>query len=210
MSDLTHLSLFSGIGGLDLAAEWAGFRTVATDKQYRARILKAWQSGDMEKINDTLAILSAKSDKDTDEDILKDVTHGFANDYLKEKVKDEEVSPDDATAILKYIGHDDPDGVVQKWVFQSSHPDIDSNKITSSFISAYNQRGDISEKAFMDAYWFASSAEADKGKDGKSINGSKKAKIVKYIQSIPGLTFKQQKRLYILLDVGSLKDTPWE
>ena len=58
---MTHLSLFSGIGGLDLAAEWAGFQTVGQCEwaDYPTKVLeKHWP--DVPKWRD-IRDLSAKS-----------------------------------------------------------------------------------------------------------------------------------------------------
>ena len=42
MKSLTHISLFSGIGGIDIAAEWAGFKTICfvENNTYCQKVLK--------------------------------------------------------------------------------------------------------------------------------------------------------------------------
>ena len=94
------------------------------------------------------------------------------------------------------------------WDFLLEHPEMEASRVSDNLVAAYNQRGDINEDVFLTAWEFAKNAKGDKDSKGKTVSGSKKKKVVAYVQKL-SLTRQQKKRLYELLDVGSTKDTPW-
>ena len=178
-----------------------------TSNQYRERVVRALLSGDTGRADDALAILFAKNGGDTDEEIQKDIASGMRS-YLKRQYEKGEVSDTEAEKIMAYTGTDDPEGTRERWDFLIAHPDMEVSRVSDNLVAAYNQRGDIDEDVFLAAWQFAKSATADKDSKGKTISGSKKKKVVDYVQKL-SLTKQQKKRLYELLDVGSTKDTPW-
>lgn len=178
-----------------------------SSNQYRERVVQAVLGGETERANDALAILFAKSGGDTDEEIKKDIASGMRT-YLKRQYEKGEVSDTEAEKIMAYTGTDDPKGTRERWDFLLEHPEMEASRVSDSLVAAYNQRGDINEDVFLAAWEFAKNAKGDKDSKGKTVSGSKKKKVVAYVQKL-SLTRAQKKRLYELLDVGSTKDTPW-
>ena len=163
-----------------------------TATQYRARILRGWQEGDMGKIKDTLAILAANSEEDTDEQVQKDVTGGVAQ-YLKKVFLKNRISSEEAKKLLKYIGHESPEETVQNWVFKKMYPD---SELSNAGIAKWNSYQDIPLNVFEAAYKY-------KGAHGK------KAEIVAYIQGL-NISTSMKKRLWEALKGNwTNKDTPW-
>lgn len=178
-----------------------------TSNQYRERVVQAVLGGETERADDALAILFAKSGGDTDEEIKKDIASGMRT-YLKHLYEKGEVSDTEAEKIMAYTGTDDPKGTLERWDFLLEHPEMEASRVSDNLVAAYNQRGDINEDVFLAAWEFAKNAKGDKDSKGKTVSGSKKKKVVAYVQKL-SLTRAQKKRLYELLDVGSTKDTPW-
>ena len=163
-----------------------------TATQYRARILRGWQDGDMGKIKDTLAILAANSEEDTDEKVQKDVTNGVAQ-YLKKVFLKNRISSEETKKLLKYIGHESPEETVQNWAFKKMYPDSD---LSNAGIAKWNSYQDIPLDVFEAAYKY-------KGEHGK------KAEIVAYIQGL-NISASMKKRLWEALKGNwTNKDTPW-
>lgn len=178
-----------------------------TNKQYRARIVKHYLAGDEDKAADAMTVLWERGTKDTDEENRKQVA-GDMRTYLKELYKSGDVSNVEAEKIMDFTGTEDPKTYTTMWDLQLAHPD---REISESIAKAYNTvDGKIPEEVFLDAWEFAKNAQADKDKNGKTINGSKKQKVVDHIEGLTGLSKSQKKALYVALNVGSVKGTPWE
>ena len=75
---LTHMSLFSGIGGIDLAAEWAGFETVGQCEwaEYPTKVLeKHWP--DVPRWRDIRSVTAESFSKETGRKTVDLVSGGF-------------------------------------------------------------------------------------------------------------------------------------
>ena len=113
---------------------------------------------------------------------------------------------------MRYGGmtKEDATNKVTVYSFVQEHPSLDGENISYSFVSAYTEYCEpqgIDVDIFLDVWQYNSSAEGDKDKKGNTISGSKKAKVLDYINSL-GLSRKQKDSLYYAF--GWSKSTIWE
>ena len=97
--------------------------------------------------------------------------------------------------------------------FVKEHPSLDGENISYSFVSAYTEYCEpqgIDVDVFHDVWQYNSSIEGDKDKNGNTISGSKKAKVLDYINSLE-LSRKQKDSLYYAFGwaKSTIYDAPW-
>ena len=95
--------------------------------------------------------------------------------------------------------------------FVKEHPNLEG--ISYSAVSAYTEYCEpqgIDAEMFYNVWQFSSSATADVDRHGNIISGSKKAKILEYIDSLD-LSRKQKDSLYYALgwSKNTISDAPW-
>lgn len=138
------------------------------------------------------------------------------NKAMQDRIKEEflagTLNEDKARKLLTEIGGLDAEKAeesLQTWRFKE---DSGNSKASDSRAAKYYEFAEpagINISVFDEAYTFASNVEADKDKDGESISGSAKQKVVDYILGL-GLSGEQERALWNAVKGNwSDKDTPW-
>ena len=164
-----------------------------TNTQLRARIIKKVLDGDEQGAGDALALLMARSSQDTDEDTEKWILSNTKT-QMHEAYKLGDITDTEAIKVMKYLGEEDPEFVIDKWDFQLEHPEVENP--SDKLVATYNMRVGIDGDVLIEAYYYK--------------NGHTKEETVAYIQAMK-ISSADKKKLWDLIKGNwTDKGTPWE
>ena len=148
----------------------------------------------------------------TGEEITESIQDGLRG-KIKDHYLDGDLTEQEAQRLIeRYTGRDaeEAEDDVNRWHYQRDTGDTDASASMAAAWYGIAEPAGIDREAFAEAWAFHNDVEADKDSSGKTIPGSKKQKVVDYIQGL-GLGRDQEKALWDALK-GNWKDTdtPWE
>lgn len=150
--------------------------------------------------------------KKTEEEITESIKDGLRG-KIKDHYLDGDLTEQEAQRLIeRYTGRDaeEAEDDVNRWHYQRDTGDTDASASMAAAWYGIAEPAGIDREAFAEAWAFHNDVEADKDESGKTVPGSKKQKVVDYIQGL-GLNRDQEKALWDALK-GNWKDTdtPWE
>lgn len=148
----------------------------------------------------------------TGEEITESIQDGLRG-KIKDHYLDGDLTEQEAQRLIeRYTGRDaeEAEDDVNRWHYQRDTGDTDASASMAAAWYGIAEPAGIDREAFAEAWAFHNDVEADKDSSGKTVPGSKKQKVVDYIQGL-GLSRDQEKALWDALK-GNWKDTdtPWE
>lgn len=134
------------------------------------------------------------------------------SDIEKEFLKGN-ITSGEAIKMYKTYGESDADAreKVTKLEFQKRWPGSDG--ITAEAVEKYQAfcvNAGVPGTSYYQAWKFSANTTADVGKDGKAISGSKKKKVLNYVNTLP-LTSKQKDAIYYAFGwaKSTISEAPW-
>lgn len=148
----------------------------------------------------------------TEEEITESIQDGLRG-KIKDHYLDGDLTEQEAQRLIeRYTGRDaeEAEDDVNRWHYQRDTGDTDASASMAAAWYGIAEPAGIDREAFAEAWTFHNDVEGDKDSSGKTVPGSKKQKVVDYIQGL-GLSRDQEKALWDALK-GNWKDTdtPWE
>lgn len=159
----------------------------------------------------------------TDEEITKAVNKwsskvvtGIAYNDIGDEFLEGNITASRATEMFMRYGsmtREDAIAKVAVLQFVKDYPQFETGDVSYSMVEGFTTYGEstgIDVNVFYDVWKYNSSAKADVDKKGNTIPGSKKEKVLDYIDSLD-LTKKQKDSLYYALGwaESTIREAPW-